>query len=775
VRGEPLAESLPVRPGRNVRDTALAALFFLTATVVFTWPIAPRAATGLADLWDAKLNAWILHWDYHQFFRDPLHLFDANIFYPSRYALAFSENLFGAALFGFPLYAAGISTLAVYNVVFLLGMFLSALAAWALARDVTGDSVASAVAGLVYAFSPWRIAQIPHIQYQWGTFLALALLFLLRYLDGGQRRDVVLFAVCFAWNALCNIHYAIFSGFLFAVVLVYEGLVAGWVASRRRLLGALAAIAVAGIVVLPVFLPYAHASRLYGMQRSLGEIDFYSGAWTSFLSSGGQNKLYGAVTSRWDKAEGELFPGIVALGLAAAALTSRRRVVRKPESRQAPPARHQLIRALDLCIAAAMLVLVVALLWRSRTGPLQLHDRGRILVILTGFVIFRLAIAFPRWSRFENLGDLLRQFRPGSRPGLFAAVALLGVVVALGTHTPYYRFGVQSLGPLLRIIRVPARGVVLFDLGLAVLAALGLSEIRRQRRRFARVGIAAAALLAIGFEYRAFPLNVHPVDPRPASVRRWLADVSFAGGVIEWPLGAEYDQEYEFRSTEHWKPLVNGSSGFSPPGYEELVHAFDQKPVPDLIWKMLAERRVTLLVLHKELLEGDLAAAYIDTVRRGIRQGRLVDARSFHHGDYRDVVFRLSTGSPVLGTAVADAAATNQELESLDLLAHPPFGYIDAPVEGETIAAGAWAYGWALDDSGVAWVTVSIDDGQPQLATFGHPHPGPPRLYPGYPDSTRAGFGVSIPLLSSGAHTLSVTILAKDGGQARMRRSFLLR
>jgi hypothetical protein len=774
VRGEPLAESLLVRPRRNVRDAALAALFFLIATIIFTWPIAPRAATGLADLWDAKLNAWILHWDFHQIFRDPLHLFDANIFFPSRYSLAFSENLFGAALFGFPLYAMGLSTLAVYNVVFLLGMFLSAMAAWALARDVTGDSVASAVAGLVYAFSPWRIAQIPHVQYQWGAFLALALLFLLRYLDGGRRRDAGLFAVCFAWNALCNLHYAIFSGLLFAVVLVYEGLAAGWVVIRSRLPGALAALGIAGIVVLPFLIPYALASRLYGMQRGFGEIDFYSGTWTSFLSSGGQNKIYGAVTRRWDKAEGELFPGVVASGLAAVALASRRRVVRKPDSRQATPARHRMIRILDVWIAVATLVLVVALLGRTRIGPLELHDRGRIVVFLTAFVILRLGIAFPRWSRFDDLGDLLRQFRPGTRAGLFAAVALLGVLVALGMHTPYYRFGVQSLGPLLRIIRVPARGVVLFDLALGVLAALGLSEIRR-RWQFTRVGIAAAAVLAIGLEYRAFPVNVHPVDPRAASVRRWLADLSFAGGLIELPLGAEYDQEYEFRSTEHWKPLVNGSSGFSPPGYEELAHAFDQRPVSDVIWKMLAERRVTLLVLHKELLQGDSAAGYIDTVRRGIRQRRLVDARSFHDGDHRDLVLRLSTGSAVLGTAVADPAVTNQELESLDLLAHPPFGYIDAPAEGETIAAGAWAYGWALDDSGVARVTVSIDDGQPQLATFGQPHPGPPRLYPEYPDSTRAGFGVSIPLLASGPHTLSVTILAKDGGQTRMQRSFLLR
>ena len=63
-----------------LRETALAALFFLAATILLTWPIARHAADGLADMWDAKFTAWVLHWDYHRVFHDPLHLFDANIF-----------------------------------------------------------------------------------------------------------------------------------------------------------------------------------------------------------------------------------------------------------------------------------------------------------------------------------------------------------------------------------------------------------------------------------------------------------------------------------------------------------------------------------------------------------------------------------------------------------------------------------------------------------------------------------------------------------------------
>ena len=41
----------------------------------------------------------------------------------------------------------------------------------------------------------------------------------------------------------------------------------------------------------------------------------------------------------------------------------------------------------------------------------------------------------------------------------------------------------------------------------------------------------------------------------------------------------------------------------------------------------------------------------------------------------------------------------------------PPFGFLDTPKEGATVAASSWAFGWALDDSGIAQVTVSSETG----------------------------------------------------------------
>lgn len=755
-------------------EASWASLFFLAATVIFTWPIAPRSGSGLADLWDAKLNAWILHWDYHQIFRDPIHLYHGNIFYPSRYALAFSENLFGAALFGFPLYAAGASTLLVYNLVFLLGMFLSAMAAWALARYVTGDSAASVPAGLVYAFCPWRIAQIPHIQFQWGAFLALSLLFLLRYLDQGRRRDVFLFVVCFGWNALCNVHYALFSGFLVAVVLAHEGLISRDGIARRRLAGSIAAVAAAGLLLAPFFIPYARASRLYGMRRGVEEIGAFSGVPTDFLTAGGQNKLYAPLTEKWAKAEGELFPGIAATALAIFALTRRRRPERLPEPLKASPGRRRVAAALDVVLVLALVLLVASLAGRGAIGPLKIRDPGRIAVFATVFFFLRLAAAFPRWSRFADLGDFHRRIRFGARAGLFVAIALVGLVVAFGTHTPYYRFLVEGFGPVFRVIRAPVRGVVLFDLALGVLAAWGLAELIRGRRPAARLAVAGVAVLTIGFEYRAFPVNVRAVDPAPAPVYSWLATVSFPGGVVEWPLGTWYDQEHEFRAAAHWKPIVNGASGFSPRSYDELAAVMEKKPIPDSVWEMLGERKVTLLLFHPGEAQGEVATTYGEAVLRGVKEGRIELLRSFWNGETRDFAFRLAS-APKLDLPAADPEQSRLDSAGLTAVLHPPFGYIDRPAEGDRMAAGENGFGWALDDSGIQRVTFNIDGGPPLPATYGGPHPGPPKAYPEYPDVSRAGFNFAIPALPPGPHALSVTIVAKDGGRTVMTRNFLVK
>ncbi|HEU5251461.1 MAG TPA: hypothetical protein VFW15_15870 [Thermoanaerobaculia bacterium] len=768
--------------GSRWREIALALLFFLAATVLATWPQAMRMGSGLGDLWDAKLNAWIFHWDYHQIFRDPLHLFDANIFHPARYALAFSENLFGAALFGFPFFAAGASTLFVYNFLFLLGMFLSAAAAWALARDVTGDPAASLVAGFVYAFVPWRLAQIPHIQYQWGAFLALLLLFLLRWLDGGRRRDLVFFGVFFTWNALTNVHYAIFSGILVAVVLSWEWLTGDVNALAPRIRKTLAAVAVAGVLVLPFYVPYARAAKLYEMRRSVGEMRFYSARPSALLVAGSQNKLWAPLTQRFARPEAEMFPGLVPVALAVYAVVRlrRRRESRdtgSSSSREIAPWRRRAAKVLDALALVAFAAGIAGLAVKGlRLGPFRLDDPGRALVFLTAFVLARLAIVFPRRSGYANLREFLRARRLDPRAGLFVAIGVTGLLVALGGYTPYYTFLFQSFGFLFRAIRVPARGMVVLHLALGVLAAWGLSVLlRRVRSRPERAGFVAAALALIAIEYRAAPIDFPAVDPRPAPVYRWLAGVPVPGAVLEWPIGFDWDAEHVFRSTAHWKRLINGYSGFAPKHYDELKALCEESPIPEQAWTRIRAMDAVLLVVHPHEVEGPARLNYARGARKALFEGKLEMLGSFPHDAATDFVFRIAP-APAFPTGIAPAdrdraAAEFARLTSVgESVLAPPIGVIDFPTENAEVVGGSWGFGWALDDSGITRVEVATELGPGAPAVTGGARPDIPAAYPDFPDTANSGFGFLVPDLPPGVHTLSITLVGKDGGSTVLKR-----
>ena len=104
---------MSLRTRAIARELSVVAFFALLA-VVMTWPLLPNLDKASADTEDPYLNTFILYWDYLATFSDPMSLFNAPIFHPAPYSLAFSENLYGIALFLFPLYAFGFPPLAAY-------------------------------------------------------------------------------------------------------------------------------------------------------------------------------------------------------------------------------------------------------------------------------------------------------------------------------------------------------------------------------------------------------------------------------------------------------------------------------------------------------------------------------------------------------------------------------------------------------------------------------------------------------------------------------------
>ena len=124
--------------------------------------------------------------------RDPLHLFDANIFYPEPRTLAFSEIMLPQALLGAPLTWAGADPVLVYNLLVIAGFALSGFAmAWLVSRW-TGDRAAGVVAGLAYAFNAHMLVRFGHLQAMHVQYLPVALFALQLTIETPRPRWVLL-------------------------------------------------------------------------------------------------------------------------------------------------------------------------------------------------------------------------------------------------------------------------------------------------------------------------------------------------------------------------------------------------------------------------------------------------------------------------------------------------------------------------------------------------------------------------------------------------------
>jgi len=112
---------------RSIAQHGAAALLFVVLAAVMIRPLATSSSL-LPDSDDALFSVWRLAWVAHQLPRDPAHLFDANIFYPHRNTLAYSDAMLLVGAAAAPLFWSGVDPVRIHNAV-LLFAFASSIGA----------------------------------------------------------------------------------------------------------------------------------------------------------------------------------------------------------------------------------------------------------------------------------------------------------------------------------------------------------------------------------------------------------------------------------------------------------------------------------------------------------------------------------------------------------------------------------------------------------------------------------------------------------------------
>ena len=292
------------------------ALYALLA-VPMTYPQALHLTDTVHDDGDPLLNAWALAWVAHQLPLAPAHLFDANAFYPERRALAFSETMLVPAVAVAPLRWLGAGVLFTYNIVFLSGFVISGAGMALLVRSLTGSGAAGLVAGIVFAFLPYRIDHFPHVQLQQTQCLPFAFWAFHRLLRTNRLRDGLMFGAFTAGQVLSCMYYGLFlapfMAFVCGAMLLAEGI------SKQRLLALFAAAAFAIVAVAPVGIVYLGAHKVVG-ERSVEEVEKGSAVARNYLGPPEANLLYGSLLKPFADGERRLFLGFVAIALGVCAL-----------------------------------------------------------------------------------------------------------------------------------------------------------------------------------------------------------------------------------------------------------------------------------------------------------------------------------------------------------------------------------------------------------------------------------------------------------------------
>jgi hypothetical protein len=654
-------------------------LVYLVTALAATWPLVRGLGRDVPwDLGDSILNMWILSWDAEQIrrilsgdFGRVTTFFDANIFHPAPLALAYSEHLIPQAIQIVPVWLISGNPILCYNLLFFSSIVLAGLGMYLLVRELTGNTLAAFIAGLLFAFAPYRLPQSGHLQVLTSQWMPFVLYGLLRYFHTRRLRPLGGATLALVAQNLSSGYYLLFfMPFAVAFALWQVGRLGLWRNRRMWLELSGAGVAVA-VMTAPFLLPYGALRGQGFAERSLNEVFRFSADVYSYGAASGEQQLWGTLVQAFPKPEGELFPGFVTVLLAIIGImvADRRRpdhlrqgyggppkLYAKAEGLRPPQGAGGATRWLAWFFAAAAIahgIAAVATLLLRRisfdTGLFVLRMSNVNQLLLRAAVAFALLLLVSPTARARGRTFLRER-------GYFVAVLLAAMWLSLGPIPQSLGRPVEIVAPYRLLlehvpgfdgVRVPARFAMIVALALAALAGYGAAWV--SQARLGRAILIVAAVVAV-LEGTRLPFIVNGAYAlrdfntpearllRPArapAVYREVAAQPSDAVLIELPLGPpDFDLRAMFYSVVHWRPLVNGYSGFYPPHYGRLITALSEIPRhADVSMEALRSTGATHLILHQ--------AAYRDGEGEATAQALTAAGATELFRDGSDLLFLL--------------------------------------------------------------------------------------------------------------------------------------
>jgi hypothetical protein len=452
-----------------------------------------------------------------------------------------------------------VGPVAAYNLTVLASCVFAAYGMYRLARSIGGNHWGGVLAGIASAFYPQREIYLGgHLNFLLGSmWLPWILYGALQTTRSAHRARWATFTLAAYALSIAGAWQFVFLGG--GVMLI--GILGYWLASIRREFKAwikLIAIGViiAGVIIGPAALSALAARNQIGSTAEFG-FDDAENTTTSLerlIVPSALNPLF------WDFAR-KTFPltngqdGIVVLGFMPIALA----VYFLIKSRRS---NHRAV-GLSLSIIGIVLMLGLTLHWWGRPILLPLSP---------------------------GLAENARNF--------FQSIGLPSLVTDQAMQVPMPGLLIFWLLPISRSFHHSGRWGLVASIGVAMLAALGLTKLMEGRSPKKRILIGSVAIILLLVEFNTQPLHdTITTDQMHRAVDDWLAAQPAQSVIIEYPLWYTLKGQSLYYTIAHRQKIVQGYSIVPPADFSAMRPVLERWPAPETL-DLLQRIGVRYVLVH---------------------------------------------------------------------------------------------------------------------------------------------------------------------------------
>jgi len=519
----------------------LSAFFiFLISAIYLTYPLIFHLTNFTTGYGDEFLIAWIQNHTIYSLFHSPTQLFNGNIFYPFSNTMAYSDIFLSSSILSAPLIIIFKEPIVAVNFTLISSLIMLGFSIFLLAYYLKKNYLASLIAGLMVVFSPAVLDKKVHLQILSVFWVPLSILFFLHFFKTKKSRWLALSMIFFVIQTSNSFLPGYFLIFFFLIYVIFTFF------KKRENIALLFQkknlfiLLISLLVLLPLVIPYFKVSKEFNYTRDIRDSIHFALQPEDFLVTSSDSRMQNILPQgfRVDKFHnGEIKPGFLGLVFSILSIASLIYFIKK--------------RKKDLTLISLFVTGILGLV--TSLGPAMHLARQTIhhpFLIPLPYALFYYIL--PGFSGFRN----------------------------------------------------SARWEVLFILCFAPLIAVMLAALFKKIGKEKSLIVSFFIILGIVLEFN-YPLNFYNVPqiskfPEVYSFLKENPKPAIFIPVCNWndKCGSEEFLRVYY-SDQGFPQMVNGTSGFSPPAWQNEIQTINNNFPSSLSLNLIKQTGAKYIIFEK--------------------------------------------------------------------------------------------------------------------------------------------------------------------------------